>query len=74
MVRIFRITRNERFSGGDSYQTQWLYQTDVAYGKQWKTKKNGGYAKHVSWRVELVAEEVINGQWVEIDRWNNGKP
>jgi hypothetical protein len=68
MVRIFRITTIYRKKTSD----QRLYQSRAMFDKWWaKSIATGPYRDQ---RIEWVAEEVINGQWVEIDRWNNGKP
>ena len=66
MVRIFRITKKCR---GNSDQK--LYQSKDMFDKWWK--KSMATGPYYDQLLELIAEEVIGGQWVEIDRWDNGK-
>lgn len=67
MVRIFRITTIFCKKTSD-HRT---YQSKAMFDKWWpKYIATGTYHDQ---RIEFVAEELINGQWVEIDRWDNGK-
>jgi hypothetical protein len=69
MVRIFRIS----LSYHSKTNHQWLYQSESQFKKQWDRKIKSPWNKLTDDSVEFIAEEVIDGQWVEIDRWDNGK-
>ena len=69
MVRIFRIS----LSYHSKTNHQWLYQSETQFKKQWDRKIKSPWIKLTDDSVEFIAEEVIDGQWVEIDRWDNGK-
>lgn len=68
MVRIFRITTLYRSKTSD----QKLYQSKTMLDKWWA--KNVARGQYYDQRMEWIAEELINGQWIEIDRCDNGKP
>jgi hypothetical protein len=69
MVRIFRIS----LSYHSKTNHQWLYQSEAQFKKQWDRKIKSPWNKLTDDSVEFIAEEVIDGRWVEIDRWDNGK-
>lgn len=69
MVRIFRIS----LCYHSKTNNQWLYQSEAQFKKQWDRKIKSPWNKLTDDSVEFIAEEVIGGQWVEIDRWDNGK-
>ena len=62
----FTLSGQVDFSG---VVDQKLYQSKDALDK-WLKKFISGVPPYLK-RVEFIAEEVISGQWVEIDRWNN---
>jgi hypothetical protein len=69
MVRIFRIS----LSYHSKTNHQWFYQSEAQFKKQWDRKIKSLWNKLIDDSIEFIAEEVIDGQWVEIDRWDNGK-
>lgn len=69
MVRIFRIS----LCYHSKTNNQWLYQSEAQFKKQWDRKIKSPWNKLTDDSVEFIAEEVIGGRWVEIDRWDNGK-
>lgn len=72
MVRIFRITMLYSYCFATE-QNHWLYERKDSFDRQWKAKTTGYKARNSDTNLKYIAEEVINGQWVEIDRWDNGK-
>lgn len=69
MVRIFRIS----LCYHSKTNNQWLYQSEAQFKKQWDRKIKSPWNKLTDDSVEFIAEEMIGGRWVEIDRWDNGK-
>lgn len=75
MVRIFRITLHYAAKQPGTWcpkTTDWLYQTETSFLKQWAIKTGPKTRYNNSpWSVRLVAEEAINGEWIEINQWKS---
>lgn len=69
-VRMFRIVRRVTWSHRDiTYRQDWLYQNEKAYKRYWKYHQTAYYLE--PGQCVMVGEELLNGEWAEIDRWVN---